>query len=88
VRRSAPSPWLAPCRLLCQPSHLLFCSAARWHDKGNSETYDSVKGGELCGGVPFFFNKLTGNSVCGARPSDVLKIWATTTEKIGEKGVL
>ena len=59
-----------------------------WHSKENSERYDAVKGGELCGGVPFFFNQLTGNSVCGARPCEVLKLWANATEHKGEDGVL
>lgn len=59
-----------------------------WYSKENSETYDAVKGKELCGGVPFFFNKLTGNSVCGAKPCDVLKVWANAPERVGDDGKL
>ena len=34
--------------------------------------YREVGGAELCGGVPFFFNTTTGNSVCGAQQCEVL----------------
>ena len=36
---------------------------------------------DLCGGVPFFYNKKTGAHVCGARQCAVLKEWAKMEPK-------
>jgi thiol-disulfide isomerase/thioredoxin len=47
-----------------------------WHDEKNEEKrriHD--KGGE-CGGVPFFVNTESGETICGAVPYETLKAWA------------
>ena len=48
----------------------------------NGDLYDSVGGEEYCGGVPFFYNKETGSTVCGARDCEILKKWANSTTKV------
>jgi hypothetical protein len=55
-----------------------------WTDATNEELYRSVGGQKNCGGVPFFYNKSTGGSVCGARACDILISWANSKEKTGD----
>ena len=46
-----------------------------WHDKKNMETlskYDK----DSCGGVPFFINTETRETICGEASYDELKSWA------------
>jgi hypothetical protein len=47
-----------------------------WYDAENQKQYEAVGGPDSCGGVPFFYNKLTKESVCGARSLDLLQAWA------------
>jgi len=47
-----------------------------WYDAENQKQYEAVGGPDSCGGVPFFYNKTTKESVCGARSLDMLKAWA------------
>ena len=47
-----------------------------WHDTANAqllETYDT----NSCGGVPFFYNTETHDSICGETSYEELKKWAT-----------
>ena len=46
-----------------------------WHNSKNKKLLDSYDKG-TCGGVPFFFNKKTGKSICGSVPYKELKKWA------------
>jgi hypothetical protein len=48
-----------------------------YKDKSNREQYMKTPGADECGGVPFFYNKVTGESVCGVTDCDRLKAWAT-----------
>lgn len=47
-----------------------------WHDQKNAELMKQYD--KDCGGVPFFFNEKTGESICGSVPYEMLKEWATT----------
>jgi hypothetical protein len=47
-----------------------------WNSVENQQLYQTVGGQKNCGGVPYFYNKATGNSVCGARACDLLFNWA------------
>lgn len=47
-----------------------------WKNDENSILYRLVGGYELCGGVPFFYNENTKNSLCGAQNCEDLKKWA------------
>ena len=45
-----------------------------WHDEKNAELmkkYDTS-----CGGVPFYFNQTTSQSICGEVPYELFKEWA------------
>lgn len=46
-----------------------------WHNDENRKMmaqYDK----DLCGGVPFFYNTMTGKWICGETSYDELKAWA------------
>lgn len=47
-----------------------------WHDDANRNLYAEVGGHRDCGGVPFFYNRETKKSMCGAVALDALKCWA------------
>ena len=47
-----------------------------WHSSDNQKRYTDVGGDKSCGGVPFFYNVDTKESVCGARGIDILEAWA------------
>jgi len=48
-----------------------------YHNAQNQELMMKIaKGGELCGGLPFFFNEKTGDFVCGKCDMKRLKKWA------------
>jgi len=46
-----------------------------WHSAKNLEAMKQYDKG-YCGGVPFFFNKKTGNWICGSTSYENLKKWA------------
>lgn len=46
-----------------------------WHNSKNAAILEQLDKGK-CGGVPFFYNKKTGNSICGSASYDKLKKWA------------
>jgi len=46
-----------------------------WHNAKNAQLMQQYDKGQ-CGGVPFFFNKKTGKSICGSVPYEKLKAWA------------
>ncbi|MBI4181443.1 MAG: hypothetical protein HY520_00545 [Candidatus Aenigmarchaeota archaeon] len=46
-----------------------------WHDMKNAAVLADLDNGK-CGGVPFFFNKLTGKWICGSTSYDKFKAWA------------
>lgn len=50
-----------------------------WNNIENQKLYQEVGGLNSCGGVPFFYNKNTGKSICGATSCDILKIWADSS---------
>lgn len=47
-----------------------------WNDSANQKKYDDVGGMIKCGGVPYFHNTETGESLCGVQGVDILKAWA------------
>jgi thiol-disulfide isomerase/thioredoxin len=46
-----------------------------WHNEANASLMREYDRG-YCGGVPFFFNKKTGQWLCGAQNYETLKKWA------------
>ena len=50
-----------------------------WESEANHRQWVAVGGQENCGGVPFFFNRETGESICGATSCDLLKNWAAAS---------
>mmetsp|Transcript_5575 Transcript_5575/g.5764 ORF Transcript_5575/g.5764 Transcript_5575/m.5764 type:complete len:123 (+) Transcript_5575:145-513(+) len=46
--------------------------------KENQELYAKLGGIENCGGVPYFYNLETGESICGLSQCAALIDWATT----------
>jgi thiol-disulfide isomerase/thioredoxin len=46
-----------------------------WHNEENARKMEEIDQGE-CGGVPFFFNRKTGQKICGAVSYEKLKAWA------------
>ncbi len=46
-----------------------------WHNSKNAALLESLDKGK-CGGVPFFYNKKTGKSICGSTSYENLKKWA------------
>ncbi len=51
-----------------------------WNNEDNQEKYYDVDGDEKCGGVPFFYNEESGESICGAADYETLKAWANGEE--------
>ena len=52
-----------------------------WHNKENAKKlkeYDTV----ACGGVPFFINTETGQTICGETDYDSLRAWALHKNEI------
>ena len=48
-----------------------------WYDEDSQKRYEEVGGPQNCGGVPYFYNQQTKESVCGARSFDLLHAWAS-----------
>ena len=46
-----------------------------WHDSANQKEFLELASGK-CEGVPFFFNKKTGNFICGSANFEKIKEWA------------
>jgi hypothetical protein len=46
-----------------------------WHNEANARLMREHDKG-FCGGVPFFFNKKTGQWICGGADYERLKKWA------------
>lgn len=46
-----------------------------WHDEGNAERMKGYDRG-LCGGVPFFFNTESKQSICGEADEKKIRKWA------------
>jgi hypothetical protein len=46
-----------------------------WHNEANAKLMREYDKG-YCGGVPFFYNKKTGNWICGSSDYERLKKWA------------
>jgi len=51
-----------------------------WNDEDNKEKYFDVDGDKECGGVPFFYNTETEESICGGTDYETLKAWAQGEE--------
>ena len=47
-----------------------------WHNEKNKKLFEQTDQGK-CGGVPFFYNKKTGQFICGSTTYDKLKKLAT-----------
>ena len=47
-----------------------------WHNMANQDEFRKLAIGK-CEGIPFFYNKKTGKSICGRASFDGLKAWAT-----------
>eukprot|EP01041_Mallomonas_annulata_P013924 gene13924-29623_t len=50
-----------------------------YQSRENHQKYVEAKGVENCGGVPYFYNKITGKTICGARDCAALIEWAMCT---------
>ncbi len=48
-----------------------------WHNAENLAFLQRLDGGR-CGGIPFFFNEMTGKSICGSAKFEKLKDWAAS----------
>jgi hypothetical protein len=55
-----------------------------WDNSENHSRYEAVGGQTLCGGVPFFFNTVTKQSICGAARCDALIEWAKGLPRDGK----
>jgi len=51
-----------------------------WHNEGNEKRLLEIDNGELCGGVPFFYNTETKKFICGESDYETLKKWAKGEE--------
>ena len=49
-----------------------------WHNHENVEKMQQLD--TSCGGVPFYFNEKTGQTLCGAVDYNILKAWAQGKE--------
>ena len=47
-----------------------------WHSEGGWKQWESVGGKKDCGGVPFFYNRTSGESICGVADCPTLLKWA------------
>lgn len=47
-----------------------------WHNEENAKVMKQYD--KDCGGVPFFYNAKTGESICGEVPYEMLKEWAAS----------
>ncbi len=48
-----------------------------WHNKENDKWLEALDVGEnICGGVPFFLNQITGKTICGEASYEEVKKWA------------
>jgi thiol-disulfide isomerase/thioredoxin len=47
-----------------------------WHNEENEKRLLEIDNGELCGGVPFFYNTQTKKFICGEASYEELKTWA------------
>ncbi len=48
-----------------------------WHNEENEKRLESYDKGNACGGVPFFINTDSGETICGEATYEELKTWAT-----------
>ncbi len=48
-----------------------------WHDDENMKKLEAIDNGDLCGGVPFFYNTETKTYLCGESDYKELEDWAT-----------
>jgi len=56
-----------------------------WNNKENDELMISLdKGENMCGGVPFFLNQITGKTICGEATYKEVKSWATGSDTEGK----
>lgn len=47
-----------------------------WHNEENEKRLLEIDNGEMCGGVPFFYNTQTKKFICGDADYGILKKWA------------
>lgn len=47
-----------------------------WNEEKNHDLWKDAGGESNCGGVPYFYNSSTGESICGAADCETLKKWA------------
>jgi thiol-disulfide isomerase/thioredoxin len=48
-----------------------------WHNAKNAEILREYDQNGSCGGVPFFYNKKSGKSLCGETTYSKFKVWAS-----------
>lgn len=46
-----------------------------WHNDANASLFQEKDKG-VCGGVPFFYNESTGESICGETSEQQIRQWA------------
>ncbi|MBI2473527.1 hypothetical protein HYV70_03175 [Candidatus Uhrbacteria bacterium] len=46
-----------------------------WHSEENAQHFEKADNGK-CGGVPFFLNTDSGQSICGATTEERVRAWA------------
>lgn len=51
-----------------------------WENEENKEKYFEMDGDSKCGGVPYFYNTETEESICGSTDYETLKKWANNEE--------
>ncbi len=50
-----------------------------WHNKENDKLLGELDSGDdMCGGVPFFLNQISGKTPCGEVTMNEIKNWALT----------
>ncbi len=55
-----------------------------WHNPENEKKLLAIDNGELCGGVPFFYNTQTKKFICGETSYEILKKWAKGEDFVQE----
>ena len=53
-----------------------------WNSDKNKEKYFEIDGDDKCGGVPFFYNTETEESICGSTSYENLESWAKGEQEV------
>jgi len=52
-----------------------------WHNSTNQRLYREAGGAVRCGGVPYFYNADTKQTICGYTSCEMLRQWAESRER-------